>query len=90
MVTVSGEARQGKYIKLWPSILKKARLRAVSSDKTLGQQLEEVIEEKLAREEREETPQKQKDLWATGLFEVIRQWFYTAAYIVKELKGQAK
>jgi len=54
MVTVSGEARQGKSIKLRPSILKKARVRAVSSDKTLGQWLEEAIEEKIARQEKEE------------------------------------
>jgi len=54
MVIVSGEARQGKSIKLKPSILKKARVRAVSSDKTLGQWLEEAIEEKAARQEKEE------------------------------------
>jgi len=48
------EAREGKYIKLKPSILKKARLRAVSSDKALGQWMEEAIEEKVAREGREE------------------------------------
>jgi len=49
------EARQGKYIKVKPSILKKARLRAVISDKALGQWMEEAIEEKVAREEKEET-----------------------------------
>ena len=49
------EARKGKYIKLKPSILKKARLRAVSSDKGLGEWLEEAIEEKIEREEREKT-----------------------------------
>jgi len=52
MVTVSGEARQGKYISLRLNILKKARLRAVSSDKTLGEWLEEVIDEKIEREEK--------------------------------------
>ena len=52
MVTVSGEARQGKYISLRPSILKKARLRAVSSDKTLGEWIEDAIEEKIEREEK--------------------------------------
>lgn len=40
------EAREGKYIKLKPSILKKARLRAVSCDKALGEWMEEAIEEK--------------------------------------------
>lgn len=52
------EAREGKYIKLKPSILKKARLRAVSADKSLGEWMEEAIEEKAAREEREETKLK--------------------------------
>ena len=53
MAILSEEVRQGKYIKLRPSILKKARIRAVSSDKTLGQWLEDAIEEKAAREEKE-------------------------------------
>jgi len=56
MVTVSGEARQGKYIKLRPSIVKIARVRAVSSDKTLGEWVEEAIQEKAASEEREKQP----------------------------------
>ncbi len=47
------EVREGKYIKLKPSILKKARLRAVSSDKALGEWIEEAIEEKAAREEKQ-------------------------------------
>jgi len=47
------EVREGKYIKLKPSILKKARLGAVSSDKALGKWMEEAIEEKVAREARE-------------------------------------
>ena len=46
------EARQGKYIKIKPSILKKARLRAVSSDKALGEWMEETIEERVGRERR--------------------------------------
>ena len=58
MVTMSEEVREGKYIKVRPSILKKARLRAVISDKPLGQWMEEAIEEKVAREEREETKLK--------------------------------
>ena len=56
MVTVNGEARQGKYIKLRPSILKKGRLGVVSSDKTLGEWVEEAIQEKAASEEREKQP----------------------------------
>ncbi len=38
-----------------PGILKQARIRAVSSDKRLVGWLEEVIEEKVVREERDET-----------------------------------
>ena len=49
MVIMSEEARQGKYLKLKPGILKKARLRAVSSDKTLGEWIEEATEEKAKR-----------------------------------------
>ena len=48
------EIRKSLSIKMRPSILKKARLRAVISDKPLGQWMEEAIEEKAAREEREE------------------------------------
>ena len=50
MVTMSGEARQGKYIKLRPSIVRKTRLRAVSSDKILGEWLKEAIDEKIKRQ----------------------------------------
>ena len=35
-----------------PSIVKKARVRAVISDKALGEWVEEAIEEKAAREEK--------------------------------------
>jgi len=35
--------------------------------KTLGEWLEEIIEEKVAREKRQEAQLKQKDLPATGL-----------------------
>ena len=55
---MSGEVRKTTGIKLRPSITKKARVRAVSSDKTLGEWIEEAIEEKAAREEREETEAK--------------------------------
>lgn len=48
---MSEEARQRKYIKVRPSVLKKARIRAVTSDKTVGEWLEEAIEEKIEREE---------------------------------------
>ncbi|MBA7578203.1 hypothetical protein ES708_20065 [subsurface metagenome] len=52
------EVRKTTGIKLRPSIVKKARIRAVSSDKTLGEWVEEAIEEKVAREEREEKQPK--------------------------------
>jgi len=50
---VNNEIRKSLSIKMRPSIVKKARIRAVSSDKTLGEWMEEAIEEKAAREERE-------------------------------------
>ena len=48
------EARQGRSIKVRPSILRKAHHRAIESQKTLGEWLEEAIEGKAAREEGEE------------------------------------
>ena len=52
MVVMSEEARHGKYIKFRPSVLKKAGRRAVSSDKSLGQWLEDIREEKIEREQK--------------------------------------
>ena len=46
------EVRKTTGIKLRPIIVKKARLRAITSDKTLGEWLEEAIEERIEREER--------------------------------------
>jgi len=43
-------------------LVKKARVRAVSSDKTLGEWMEEAVEERVAREEREKSRQNEKDL----------------------------
>ena len=48
------EARKTVGIKLRPSIVRKARVRAAGSDKRLAEWLEEAIEEKAAREEGEE------------------------------------
>jgi hypothetical protein len=45
-------------MKMKPSIVKRARVRAVVSEKTLGEWLEEAIQEKAAREEKEETQLK--------------------------------
>jgi len=51
---VNDEIRKSLTVKIKPSMVKKARLRAVTCDKTLGEWLEEAIEEKAAKEEREE------------------------------------
>jgi hypothetical protein len=52
MVMMNEEVRKTRGIKLRPSIVRKARVRAASSDKRLGEWLEEAIEEKVAREEK--------------------------------------
>jgi len=52
------ETRQSRNIKIKPSILRKAHHRAIESQKRLGEWLEEAIEEKAAREEKEETQLK--------------------------------
>ena len=52
------ETRQSRNIKIKPSILRKAHHRAIESQKRLGQWIEDAIEEKLAREEKEETQLK--------------------------------
>jgi len=57
-VRINNEIRKALSIKMRPSIVKKARVRAVSSDKTLGEWMEEAVEEKAAREEREEKQAK--------------------------------
>ena len=46
------EVRKTTGIKLRPSIVRKARVWAASSDKRLGEWLEEAIEEKIEREEK--------------------------------------
>mgnify|MGYP006910718907 CR=1 FL=1 len=46
--------RKSTTTKMKPGIIRKARVRAASSDKRLGEWLEEAIEEKAAREETEE------------------------------------
>ena len=51
---MNDEARKSVTIKMKPNIVKKARVRAVSSDKTLGEWMEEAVEEKAAREEKGE------------------------------------
>ena len=51
-VLMAEEARQGRSIKIKPSILRRAHHRAIESQKRLGEWFEEAIEEKLAREEK--------------------------------------
>ena len=46
------EPRQGRNIKIRPSILRKAHHRAIESQTTLGKWLEEAIEEKIEREQK--------------------------------------
>ncbi len=46
------EVRKSVSIKMKPSIIRKARVRAASSDKRLAEWLEEAIEEKTEREEK--------------------------------------
>ena len=48
------EPRQGRSIKIRPSILRKAHHSAIVCQKTVGKWIEEAIEEKEAREEKEE------------------------------------
>ena len=56
------ETRQGRSIKIKPSVLRKAHIKAIESQKRLGHRVEQAIEEKIAREERENS-QNSKDLW---------------------------
>ncbi len=62
------EIRRSRSIKIKPSILRKAHHRAIESQKRVGEWVEEAIEEKLAREEREEAQLKMKRPATTGLF----------------------
>jgi len=50
---MAAEIRKPRSIKIKPIILRQAHVRAIESQKLLGQWLEEAIEEKAAREERE-------------------------------------
>jgi len=46
------EARESKSIKMKPSIVRKAHLKAIEQGKTLGRWIEDAIEEKVEREEK--------------------------------------
>ena len=52
------ESRQGRSIKIKPSILRKAHHRAIELNRSLGQWIEEAIEEKIAREDKAEAELK--------------------------------
>ncbi|MBA7665062.1 hypothetical protein ES703_73128 [subsurface metagenome] len=51
---MSAKARESKHIKMKPTIVRKAHLKATEQGKTLGRGIEDIIEEKLAREKTEE------------------------------------
>jgi len=50
---MNDETRKPMSVKVRPSIQRKARVRAASSDKRLSEWIEEAIEEKAAREEKQ-------------------------------------
>jgi len=60
MVTSVNEKiiRKPRNVKINPDTLLKARVQSLRSKKSLGEWLEEAIEEKVAREEREEKQPK--------------------------------
>jgi len=49
---MNDEVRESRAIKVKPSILRKAHLKADEEGKRLGRWVEEAIEEKVAREEK--------------------------------------
>ena len=52
-IPMAEELRQGRSIKIRPSILRKAHHRAIESEKRLGEWIEEAINEKIEREHEE-------------------------------------
>ncbi|MBA7562817.1 hypothetical protein ES708_04470 [subsurface metagenome] len=49
---MNDEVRESKSIKMKPSIVRKAHLKAIEQGKRLGRWVEDAIEEKLDREEK--------------------------------------
>ena len=47
---MNDEVRESKSIKMKPSIVRKAHLKAIEQGKTLGRWLEEAIDERIERE----------------------------------------
>jgi len=58
MSLLTEEPREGRSIKIKPSILRKAHHRAIELNIRLGQWIEEAIEEKIAREDQAEAELK--------------------------------
>jgi hypothetical protein len=52
-IGVNEEAGESKSIKMKPSIVRKAHLKAIEQGKTLGRGIEDAIDEKVEREETE-------------------------------------
>ncbi len=50
---MNDEVRESKSIKMKPSIVRKAHLKAKEAGKTLGRWIEDAIEEKIEREEKQ-------------------------------------
>jgi len=48
------EVRESKSIKMKPSIVRRAHLKAIEEGKTLGRWIEDAIEEKIERDKRVE------------------------------------
>ena len=51
---MNDEARESKSIKMKPSIVRRAHLKAIEEGKTLGRWVEDAIEEKIERDKRVE------------------------------------
>ena len=49
---MNDEARESQSIKMKPSIVRRAHLKAIEEGKTLGRWIEDAIEEKIERDER--------------------------------------
>lgn len=52
------EVRESRSIKIKPSVLRKVHFKASEAGKTVGRWIEDAIEEKIARDEKEEAEQK--------------------------------
>ena len=55
---MADEVRSSRSIKIKPSILRKAHHRAIESQKRVGEWIEEAIEERVAKEGKDEAQEK--------------------------------